>query len=456
MILDDAQLVDDQNSTLVLSGRTSSVCLLQMEAQDALREVLDVLRHQEKPVLLLLPASGDAFSLPEHFIALRHLLADRERPPFLCLVIPSLRVNEAGLAAQYGIQNASSVEEALQSLVHASLPNEEDHSFPSGYVAPTPQTTNHGRVTEERWGVETAPPQAPRFTRDSKKRPYLLGAGIIALLLVASATLLPLMLATPTPPQPIAATAPLGTLSFTSSGQFNLDITEGYNDIITLSLRSIPAPPAGMFYYAWLMPDQSDDSTVPLLLGTLHAGLVNLTYTSPNHTNLLASYSGVRVTVQPSGRTPETPSQDPASWRGDGSIVNIPTPGDENHYSLLSHVRHLLAKDPTLQANHIPGGLDIWLTQNVSKVEEWASSAQGSWHSTQTSDGDAGLIHRHMLRILDYLDGRSYAWRDVPAGSPWLVDPLAGKIGLLDRVQNQVPPAFLLHSWCMWIFTSRA
>src|SRR5262249_49637674 len=178
------------------------------------------------------------------------------------------------------------------------------------------------------------------------------------------------------------------------------------------------------------------------LLGRLsvNAGNATLQYTSPAHTNLLAQYSGVRITEQPAKGDPDTPSQDPKTWRWEGWIPHIPTPGDAHQYSMLSHFRHLLAKDPTLQANKISGGLVIWMTRNVAKVEEWSSAAQGSW-----GDGNADLIHRHMLRILDYLDGQAYVGQDVPAGSEWLGDPVGGKLGLLSYTQGQQPPGYLQH-----------
>jgi hypothetical protein len=80
------------------------------------------------------------------------------------------------------------------------------------------------------------------------------------------------------------------------------------------------------------------------------------------------------------------------------------------------------------------------MTRNVSKVEEWSSAAQGSW-----GNGDTDLIHKQLIRILDYLDGQAYAWQDVPAESPWLVDPQAGKFGLLSYTQDQQPPGYLQH-----------
>jgi hypothetical protein len=281
----------------------------------------------------------------------------------------------------------------------------------------------------------TLPPQRKRFA------PLL--SGLVCMLVVASALFVPLMLAAP-PSHPGALA--LGTLDFTSSGQVDASLTQGYNDIITLTFsQALPAPDAGLAYAVWLMPDQTDDSTLPLLLGMLHAGESELTYISPAHTNLLAFYSGVRVTEQSAGSTPRLPSQNPAMWRWQGWIPNVPTPGDEQHYSLLSHMRHLLAADPVLQANGLSGGLALWMTRNVAKVEEWAEAAQGQWHGTATSPADMALIQRQMTRMLDYLDGAAYVWRDVPAGSPWLVDQAGGKIGLINRVPEQNPPAYLEH-----------
>jgi hypothetical protein len=435
MRVDDARLFDEHN-VLVLPERTSSIVLLQMERRDMLHEVLDLVRAQQQPVFLLLPDTGEVFSQPEHFIALRHLLTEATHPPFLCLIIPPWRTDEASFAARFGIPSASSVEDALHVLVQAALPQGDHQAVTHETVAPVKDPTRPRQRTDELEKVELTTPDLR-----GKKRPFLLGAGSLALLVVVSVFLVPFMTSTPLHPKAAAVAVAQGTLSFHSSEQFNPPLTQGYNDIVQLTLSHVPAPPARMRYYAWLMPD--DDSGMPLLLGTLEGG--SLIYTSPTHANLLATYSGVRVTVQPADSVPETPSPDPAQWRWEGWIPNIPTPGDENQYSLLSHLRHLLAKDPTLQANQLPGGLDLWLTQNVQKVAEWASAAQGDWHGTQTSDGDIDQLHRQMLRILDYLDGSFYVWHDVPAGSPWLVDPQAGKIGLLDSVPDQEPPAYLEH-----------
>src|SRR5581483_4062589 len=210
-----------------------------------------------------------AFSQPEHFAALRQQLLQSEHPPFLCLIIPPSRPNEATLAANYQLQNAPTVEAALPIFIHSyHLPNGTDNG--NGYK----RQTITDRLTEVHQGMETPLPDTNfNFPSLLKKRQYLLGSGVLTLLLVLSAVIVPFLFFIPSPSsKPSApATMPLGMLAFGSSGQFNPDLTQGYNDTITLSLRSISTPPQGMSYYIWLMPDPGDDATQPLLISTLHA-----------------------------------------------------------------------------------------------------------------------------------------------------------------------------------------
>jgi serine/threonine protein kinase len=288
-------------------------------------------------------------------------------------------------------------------------------------------------------------PPLPPFLRTGRlggDRKRQLLAWLVILLVLAGSILFAFNALYSGHANPVSQPKPVGTLVFTDSGQYDPNTTVGYNDIVTLSLRSLTPPQTGMAYFAWLMPDQGDDATVPILLGRLsvNAGNATLRYASPAYTNLLAQYSGVRIIEQPANNDPSNPSPDPKTWHWEGWVPHTPTPGDPNQFSMLSHFRHLLAKDPTLQKNQISGGLVIWMTRNVGKVAEWSSAAQGSW-----GDKNADLIHRHMLRILDYLDGQSYVWQDVPAESPWLVDLQAGKLGLLSYTQAQQPPGYLPH-----------
>ena len=313
-------------------------------------------------------------------------------------------------------------------------------STPTSPAPPPPMRSAQATAPSSVSAVKP-PPQAPflHTARSQQGRKRRIIAGLIVLLLLASLILVllnTLLNPAPTTPQTV------GTLIFTDSGQYDPATTVGFNDIVTLSLHNLTTPQTGMAYFVWFLPDQGDDTTPPLLLGRLavNAGKATLQYASPAHTNLLAQYSGVRIIEQQALNDPSTPSPDPKTWHWEGWIPHTPTPGDAHQYSMLSHFRHLLAKDPTLQANHISGGLLIWMARNMEKVEEWSSAAQGSW-----ADKNPDLIHRHMLRILDYLDGQAYVWHDVPAGSPWLVDPVAGKLGLLSYAQDQQPPGYLPH-----------
>lgn len=293
---------------------------------------------------------------------------------------------------------------------------------------------------------ETLIPSLPR--RSTRRRVGLL-ATMVALLVVTGAVLLPALFSAQPhfleTRNPAAAVTTVGQVAFTSSGQLDPSSSQGLNDMITMNVQRLPTTPVGQSYYAWLMPDPTDETTRPLLLGTLPMGSrqAQLSYTHPNHEDLLALYSGAEVTQQPSNPVPTTPAFDPKALRYVGFIPNMPTPGDERHYSLLSHLRHLLAQDPTLQDIGLQGGLDIWLYRNTEKILEWSGAARDSWAGGQ----QAGLIHRQMLRVLEYLDGAALVFPsgDIPPGSPLLVDPQAGRIGLLEVSPAQVLPAYLTH-----------
>jgi MFS family permease len=309
------------------------------------------------------------------------------------------------------------------------------------------------------WPIQaTAPlPGIPSLTssRLAHRRPaprrMMLFVAAIAVLELAAAVPLSILYARQLGPENASAhpAAPaavsVGEIAFSSSEQFDPTSSKGLNDTITVSLHNLATAPKGQSYYAWLMPDPTDDDTRPLLLGKLSptGGKAQLTYVHPDHQNLLISYSGFKVAEQPGDVVPVTPPLDPKSLPYIGSIPSTPAPGDKQHYSLLDHLRHLLATDPTLQKIGLQGGLDIWLYRNAGKIQEWSSAARDSWTGGQQTD----LVRRHMIRILDYLDGGGYVYSsgDVPPGSPLLVDPLASRIGLLEVNPTQELPAYLTH-----------
>ena len=206
---------------------------------------------------------------------------------------------------------------------------------------------------------------SPSPGRPPGRKQIMLITVVVSLLVVASALLLPILLAQPgqlaSTSHPVTAATLVGRVFFTSSGQLDPTSSQGLNDVVHVDLSDLMPPATGKSDYAWLLPDTSHNELQPVLLGTLqiHKGSAQLTYTSPTHTNVLATYSHFLVTEQAANEEPIIPSLDPATWRYAGNIADTPTPGDANHYSLLSHLRHLLAKDPTLAGIGLSGGLDI-------------------------------------------------------------------------------------------------
>jgi transcriptional regulator with XRE-family HTH domain len=245
-------------------------------------------------------------------------------------------------------------------------------------------------------------------------------------------------------PFPVAH-AVVGHLYFLSSGQVNPTSSQGVADEVQLDLQGVPAPSKGNSYYAWLLPDERASENPAVLLGTVAVaqGQGHLSYSDPQHTNLLTLTSGLLITEQDATVTPLAPSPDRKEWR---YFVRIPqsVPAGEQ-YSLLDHLRHLLAYDPTLQAHGLPGGLAIWLYRNSQKLYAWSLSARDSWQSDQRSG--ASSIRHNLICILDDLDGVSFVGRDLPGASSSAVqvDPGLGSIGLLQLTPEQQPPGYLHH-----------
>lgn len=277
-----------------------------------------------------------------------------------------------------------------------------------------------------------------------KKRPttrYIKLIASLIIVLLAISTIMHLILIGKIAPQAML----VGQVAFTNSEQLDLTSSKGLNDRVTVNLYNVSVPATGKSLFAWLLPDQFDDNTPPLLLSklTIVGGKIQFTDSDPNHQNLLLSYSGFGVTEQPSDQVPTTPPLDLRAWYCLGRIPNIPNPDDKKQYSLLDHTRHLLAKDPNLQPIGLDGGLGIWLYRNTEKILELSSAARDSWTGGLQTD----LIHSQMIRILDYLDGAAYVSTsgDIPPNSPLLINPQTGRIGLLEMSQTQTLPAYLSH-----------
>ncbi len=199
------------------------------------------------------------------------------------------------------------------------------------------------------------------------------------------------------PPQPTI----VGHAFFVSSGLLtSQNSNQGITDKLQIDLHNLPAPRPGTRYYAWLLNDHHIDSPA-VALGSLplQGGQVTMTYSDPQHNNLLANYGRFLITEEGANPPPINPSLDTTTWRYYAAFSSTPNPGDTtNHFSVLDHLRHLLSQDPAL------------------------------------------------VRILDYLDGSVYVQADVPPGTPLYIDPTIARVALLefDEVHQQ-PPGYLKH-----------
>ena len=292
--------------------------------------------------------------------------------------------------------------------------------------------------------VHLTEPLPPRLAR-SRRIPLLVLALTVALLIgvVGSFLLMPHAL------QPEAAPVPaiLGQVAYESSGQVSENSSQGIADKVAVDLTNIPDPAPHKSYYAWLLSDKrlSDPRSIALGALQVNKGQAHLLYGGDaQHTNLLLITSRVLVTEEDAAVPPISPTLDPNAWRFYGEIPSDPinSPNNPQRYSYLDHLRHLLAADPTLDELELQGGLNNWLYQNTSKVQEWAGSTRSAWEETK----DAGYVRRQTMRILEYLDGTTFLYQDLPKGTPLLVNERLARIGLLAvNGPNQDPPSYLAH-----------
>ncbi len=227
---------------------------------------------------------------------------------------------------------------------------------------------------------------------------------------------------------PTSQTA-IGQAAFVNSEQ------GGISEEVQLRLPALPTLSTGKVYTVWLMSDQKQSDTVWLSLGLLNADeqVQTLAPSGDSNINLLSTYSQLCITASSLSFIPMARSD----CRYYGEITQKPNDQDSDHYSLLDHVRHLLSSDPTLELLHIHNGLIYNFNFQLAKINEWASAAAND------STGDMPLVHRHMVRILDALDGSKFVTKDVPAGTGLLADPTSIGVGVL--LGDTGAPSYLGH-----------
>ena len=293
-------------------------------------------------------------------------------------------------------------------------------------------------------------PSQPQQKRGGTRLPRVL---IALMILALSAAGLGSLLVFYHAPSVDGQTGPMviGHVYFLSSGQVNENTNQGIDDEVQVDLSNLANPAAGKKYYAWLLSDKNQGETHVISLGALQVnkGEAHLFYGGdPAHTNLLAITSRFLVTEEGASVPPMAPSPDYTTWRYYGEFLQTPSkisssmPGMDGmaHYSFLDHLRHLLAADPMLDQNELPGGLNNWFYHNTEKVLEWTGSMREIWEESK----DIGSVRRQTVRTLTYLDGLSYVSRDIPPNTPLDLNDRLARIGLIEvNGPNQDPPSYL-------------
>ncbi len=335
------------------------------------------------------------------------------------------------------------------------LLDDDDESPPESSLL-TPDFPLHAEMFPEQESPSFAPPQrplpppvfaqaSPKKSRRGKPTMLIILLALIVLIAALSAGLLFAQRTGSTPSAPSQQAASpstvVGHLYFLSSGQLSQVGTTGINDKIELELSSMSPPATGKSYFAWLRSDANMSDGSVILLGqlTVSHGSARLVYTDAQHTDLLVQMSRVLITEEDASLIPTVPSLDSSAWHFAGGLSQEPAPNDQKHYSLLDHVRHLLAAEPSLEARGLHGGLNLWLYRNVGKLLEWTRNAQDGWGNPNQSP----LMRRQVMRVLEYLDGTGEINTDVAGHPPIIVDAVEGQVGILQTHAYQDPSSLL-------------
>ena len=318
----------------------------------------------------------------------------------------------------------------------------------SSHYQPTPVTTQTP-ILGSSPSTSSSPPVATTLQRlvgaERRRRLFIALLALIIIILVSSGLGAFLLLAQKSSTPPITSGPVVGHVFFASSGQIGQNTSQGIADELTINLSNIPTLPAGKSYYAWLLGDSNNSEAQPILLGKIPVdhGVAHYTFAGDQqHDNLLATTGSFLITAEDSTLTPIVPNTDPNARRYYATIPQ--TPAGSDHFSLLDHLRHLLAEDPKLKLQGLHGGLDSWLLKNMKQVSQWASDARQTQNTTKR--------RQDIVDILYYLDGQACVHPDlqgVPQGTP--TTPENTTIANIARVPllqlcGQLPvPSYLVH-----------
>jgi serine/threonine protein kinase len=291
--------------------------------------------------------------------------------------------------------------------------------------------------------ISSLPSRFPfRRALGGKHRKLLLAvSSVLVLLVLSSAVLGVLSLASHQRPGTDMTAPIVGQAIFVSSGQLDQSDNTGLEDQMQIDLKEIAPPAPSRSYYGWLLSDKKQSSLRALPLGglTVNHGRVSTLYASPaKDTNLLASYSRFLITEEESGKTPVFPAGDHRFWRYYAEIPQTPSSTGQQ-LRALDHIRDLLSLYQ--RGNIPPPGLHTALAsqflRNTYQVLAEARNARDNWDSKNPQ-----VIHEQIIRMLDYLDSASFVRQDVPPGTALLVDPALVQVPLLDFSTEQYPASY--------------
>ncbi len=478
-------------------------CILYLEPGDDRDALFCAIAGQHKPIVLMLAEESRQFQRSEEFVALKNLkrqlnvaiffviasgerltqLAERNGFP----VYKSMDALSDALMMEYPARQhvlPRAAGETTPALNHAPrktvplTPLEEIvahmETMPLPTVSPSLQPIRSStprpiasQVTQPTMSVMPQPtassastilpaPQPAVPTLPPKRGYSRLPAVLIVLMILALSgaglgSLLVLFHPPPVTMQQAVPPAIVGHVYFLNSGQVNQNTNQGMDDEVQVDLSNLANPAPGKSYDAWLLGDKNQGEMTAVFLGMLAIknGGAHLFYAGDqSHTNLLAFTSRFLVTEEDSTVTPLAPSPDYGTWRYYGELLQTPlqTPvsisavGGMTRFSFLDHLRYLLASDPMLDQNELPGGLNNWFSHNVEKVLELTSSMRESWQVSK----DMSFIRRQTVQTLAYLDGLSYVSQDLLPNSPLDINDRLARIGLIEmNGPNQDPPCYL-------------
>jgi len=137
-------------------------------------------------------------------------------------------------------------------------------------------------------------------------------------------------------PSNTSASVPINTLppEVASVGLLRFQDGSAQADQVTFSSSNLPIPPQGSQYEAWLIEDDGESRFSIGVIQFNDDNRATLTFVDDRGRNLIGSYHGLELTLEPEGDTNPNPSNEIAFF------AMVPPGG-------YTHVRHLLASFPS-------------------------------------------------------------------------------------------------------------